>query len=327
MADPVPEAPVLEVPVLEVVDLQVSFGSGKHKVTVVHDVSLRIERGEIVGVVGESGSGKTLTAMAATDLLPSGAKRDAKVWRFEGTDLLGAKRSQRAAALGGKLGVVFQDPMSSLNPARKIGNQLSDTARFWGRRSRSEARTDAVDRLGRVRIAAPERRVDDYPHEFSGGMRQRVMIAMGLMSTPSLIVADEPTTALDVTVQADVMNLLRELNEQEGTAVVLVSHNIALIAEICHRVVVMYAGRIVEEISAEHLASSARHPYTRALIGSVPTLEASPDEELSAIGGHPPDPANLPVGCAFADRCPLVVDHCRVERPPLIDGVACWEVD
>lgn len=314
-------------PVLELVDLQVSFGSGKHKVTVVHDVSLRIDRGEIVGVVGESGSGKTLTAMAATDLLPSGGHRDAKVWRFEGTDLLAARRAQRAAALGGKLGVVFQDPMSSLNPARRIGSQLADTARFWGRRNRSEAHSDAVDRLRRVRIAAPESRVDDYPHEFSGGMRQRVMIAMGLMTTPSLIVADEPTTALDVTVQADVMTLLRELNEEEGTAILLVSHNIALIAEVCQRVVVMYAGRIVEEIAADDLVASARHPYTRALIGSVPSLDADPEEELTAIGGIPPDPGNLPPGCAFADRCPLVVDHCWVERPPLENGVACWEVD
>lgn len=314
-------------PVLELVDLQVSFGSGKHKVTVVHDVSLRIEKGEIVGVVGESGSGKTLTAMAATDLLPSGGHREAKVWSFEGTELLQARRAQRAAAFGGRLGVVFQDPMSSLNPARRIGNQLGDTARFWGHRSRSDARRDAVERLRRVRIAAPESRVDDYPHEYSGGMRQRAMIAMGLMSTPSLIVADEPTTALDVTVQADVMQLLVELNATEGTAVLLVSHNIALIAEVCHRVLVMYAGRIVEEVAAKDLATSARHPYTRALIGSVPTLDANPDERLTAIGGTPPDPGNLPVGCAFADRCPLVVDHCRIQRPPLVDGVACWEVD
>ncbi len=314
-------------PVLELEKLSVSFGSGKRRVTIVHDVSLRIGRGEIVGVVGESGSGKTLTAMAATDLLPAGAQRDASVWRFEGTELRGAKRSQLAKAFGGRLGVVFQDPMSSLNPARRIGSQLGDTARFWGHKSRSEAHADAVDRLRRVRIAAPQSRVDDYPHEFSGGMRQRVMIAMGLMTTPSLIVADEPTTALDVTVQADVMKLLRELNEEEGTAVLLVSHNIALIAEVCHRVLVMYAGRIVEEVAAQDLAAFARHPYTRALIASVPTLDAAPDERLVAIGGTPPDPGNLPAGCAYADRCPLAVDRCRVERPPLVDGVACWEVD
>ena len=312
--------------VLKLRGLRVTFGAGRHEVSVVHGVDLNVARGEIVGVVGESGSGKTLTAMAATDLLPSGARRDATTWAFDGTDLLGADHKGRAVALGGKLGVVFQDPMSSLNPARRVGTQLSDTSRFWGRRSRSEAHGDAVDRLRRVRIAAPERRVDDYPHEFSGGMRQRVMIAMGLMVTPALIVADEPTTALDVTVQADVMALLRELNEEEGTAVLLVSHNIALVAEVCHRVVVMYAGRIVEELAASDLAIGARHPYTRALIGSVPTLDADLSQPLPAIGGSPPDPANLPVGCAFADRCPLVTDRCRAERPELVDGVACWEV-
>jgi len=312
--------------VLELRDLQVSFGAGKHEVTVVHDVSLRVGRGEIVGVVGESGSGKTLTAMAATDLLPSGARRAASAWAFDGTDLLGADRNGRAAALGGKLGVVFQDPMSSLNPARRVGSQLSDTSRFWGKRTRAQAHDDAVDRLRRVRIAAPERRVDDYPHEFSGGMRQRAMIAMGLMATPQLIVADEPTTALDVTVQADVMTLLRELNEEQGTAVLLVSHNIALVAEICHRVVVMYAGRIVEELAAVDLATGARHPYTRALIGSVPTLDADLSQPLPAIGGAPPDPGHLPPGCAFAARCPLATDRCSIERPPLVDGVACWEV-
>ena len=314
-------------PVLEIEDLSISFGPAKHRITIVHEISLRIDRGEIVGVVGESGSGKTLTSMAASDLLPAGAHRDATKWRFEGTDLTQANRAQRAAALGGKLGVVFQDPMSSLNPARRVGSQLSDAARFWGKRSRSDARHDAIDRLRRVRIASPEQRVDDYPHEFSGGMRQRAMIAMGLMTTPSLIVADEPTTALDVTVQADVMELIKELNETEGTSVLLVSHNIALIAEVCHRVLVMYAGRIVEEVAASDLATSARHPYTRALIASVPSVDADPSQELAAIGGVPPDPGHLPPGCAFADRCPLVTDRCRVERPELVNGVACWEVD
>lgn len=313
--------------VLEVRGLSVSFGAPKHRVTVVHEVDFHVDRGEIVGVVGESGSGKTLTSMAACDLLPSGAVRSADVWRFEGTDLLAADRAERARVLGGRLGVVFQDPMSSLNPARRVGNQLADTARFWGKRSRAQAHADAIDRLRRVRIAAPERRVDDYPHEFSGGMRQRAMIAMGLMTSPSLIVADEPTTALDVTVQADVMALIRELNESQGSSVLLVSHNIALIAEVCHRVLVMYAGRIVEEVAAADLVHSARHPYTRALIASVPSIDADPTRKLAAIGGVPPDPGHLPPGCAFADRCPLVTERCRVERPELVDGVACWEVD
>lgn len=313
-------------PVLDVEDLRVSFGAARHRVTVVHGVDLRVEAGEIVGVVGESGSGKTLTAMAASDLLPVNAHFSARRWNFGGTELLDADRSVRATALGGKLAVVFQDPMSSLNPARRVGAQASDTARYWGGRSRADARDDVVDRLRRVRIATPEDRLGDYPHELSGGMRQRVMIAMGLMTTPSLIVADEPTTALDVTVQADIIELLRDLNATEGTALLLVSHNIALIAEICHRVLVMYAGRIVEEVAGANLATSSRHPYTRALLASIPSLDADPSAQISSIPGSPPDPANLPVGCAFADRCPLVTDHCRAERPELVDGVACWEV-
>lgn len=313
--------------VLAVSGLDVSFGRGKRRTTVVHDIDLEIRRGEIVGIVGESGSGKTLTAMAAADLLPGNAERDARTWSFDGVDLSSATRSERASALGGKLAVVFQDPMSSLNPARRIGAQMIDTARFWGHRSRSEARKDAVQRLRQVRIAGPDRRIDDYPHELSGGMRQRAMIAMGLMTTPSLIIADEPTTALDVTVQADIMELLGELNRSQGTAIMLVSHNIALISEICDRVLVMYAGRIVEEVDGPTLLTAARHPYTKALLSSIPSLDADPSEKITSIPGSPPDPGHLPPGCAFADRCPIVTERCRVERPPLVEGVACWEVD
>lgn len=313
-------------PILSIEGLDVSFGRGKRRVTVVHDVDLRIDRGEIVGIVGESGSGKTLTSMAMADLLPGNAERTTTAWSFAGADLTTATRRQRAVALGGKLAVVFQDPMSSLNPARRVGAQLIDTARFWEHRSRSEALADAVERLRQVRIAGPERQVRAYPHELSGGMRQRAMIAMGLMTTPSLIIADEPTTALDVTVQADIIELLGELNRTERTAILLVSHNIALISEICDRVLVMYAGRIVEEVDGRTLLSSARHPYTRALLSSIPSLDSDPTERISSIPGSPPDPAHLPPGCAYADRCPIVTDHCRVERPPLVDGVACWEV-
>lgn len=312
--------------ILSVEGLDVSFGNRRQRVTVVHDVDLHVDRGEIVGIVGESGSGKTLTSMAVADLLPGNASRDARSWSFNGSDMLNTTRRQRAVALGGQLAVVFQDPMSSLNPARRVGAQMIDTTRFWAHRSRSDALSDAVERLRQVRIAGPDRQVRAYPHELSGGMRQRAMIAMGLMTTPSLIIADEPTTALDVTVQADIMELLAELNREEGTAIVLVSHNIALISEICDRVLVMYAGRIVEEVDGPTLLSSARHPYTRALLSSIPSLDSDPSERITSIPGSPPDPAHLPPGCAYADRCPIVTDHCRVERPPLVDGVACWEV-
>lgn len=314
-------------PVLEVRDLRVSFGSGSHAVEVVHGIDLSIAPGEIVGVVGESGSGKSVTVMAASALLPGGAHMEASSWRFEGTDLAGADRRTLAKALGGRLAVVFQDPMSSLNPTRRVGAQMADVVRVHGGRSGREALADAVDRLGRVRIASPERRVHDHPHRFSGGMRQRTMIAMGLMATPSLLVADEPTTALDVTVQADIMDLIREMNETTGTAVLLVSHNIALIAEMCSRVLVMYAGRVVEELQASELTESARHPYTRALMGAVPRFDTARSEPLVTIPGTAPDPADPVVGCPFAPRCPLVEDRCRTEAPELValegGSVAC----
>ncbi len=310
------EQPEQGQPVLELADLTVGFGHGG-ATEVVHGVALRIDAGEMVGMVGESGSGKTMTAMAAAALLPSGATSSTSTWRFEGRDLRTADQGALADALGGRLAVVFQDPMSSLNPARRIGAQMGDVVRVHGGRTRAEALADAVDRLRRVRIAHPEQRVRDHPHRFSGGMRQRAMIAMGLMSTPRLLVADEPTTALDVTVQADVMDLITELNRNEGTAVLLVSHNISLIAEVCHRVVVMYAGRIVERLDVADL-QRALHPYTRALIGSVPTLDGPRDEPLPTIPGSPPDPSDLPAGCAFADRCPLVEEQCRTEVPHLV---------
>jgi oligopeptide/dipeptide ABC transporter ATP-binding protein len=313
--------------VLEVRDLRVSFGPHGREVEVVHGVDLCIAEGEIVGMVGESGSGKSVTAMAASALLPGSAHVSSSVWRFEGTDLAGAPRGRVADALGGKLAVVFQDPMSSLNPARRVGAQMTDVVRVHGGRSRREALADAVDRLRKVRIASPEQRVHDHPHRFSGGMRQRAMIAMGLMTTPSLLVADEPTTALDVTVQAEIMELIAELNRTMGTAVLLVSHNIALIAEVCARVLVMYAGRIVEELPAAELTTSARHPYTRALMDAVPRFDTSRSEPLATIPGQPPDPAEPTTGCPFAPRCPWVEDRCRVIDPPLVriaDGsVAC----
>ena len=314
-------------PVLEVRDLRVAFGPPGREVEVVHGVDLCIDAGEIVGMVGESGSGKSVTATAASALLPGAARMSTAAWRFEGTDLASADRRQLGDALGGKLAVVFQDPMSSLNPARRVGAQMSDVVRVHGGRSRREALADAVDRLRRVRIASPERRVHEHPHQFSGGMRQRAMIAMGLMATPSLLVADEPTTALDVTVQAEIMELIRELNETMGTAVLLVSHNIALIAEVCSRVLVMYAGRIVEELPASELTSAARHPYTRALMDAVPRFDTSRSEPLATIPGAPPDPAEPVAGCPFAPRCPWVEDRCRVVEPQLVrigsGSVAC----
>lgn len=315
-------------PVLELSNLEVSFGRGLRAASVVRGVSLRIEPGEIVGIVGESGSGKTLTAMAAADLLPVGAEMTADRWTFEGHDLAASARSERGPILGGRLAVVFQDPMSSLNPARTVGAQMGDVVRVHHGQSKRAARTTAIDRLRQVRVTAPERRVDEYPHEFSGGMRQRAMIAMGLMTPPALLIADEPTTALDVTVQADVMAVIAELNREHGTAVILVSHNIALIAEVATRVLVMYAGRIVEEVAADSLATRSRHQYTRALIGSVPRLDAPRDQPLVTIGGAPPDPTTRAEGCSFAPRCAAATSECRSVRPEFVESdagrVACF---
>ncbi len=318
----------MSAPLLEVVDLEVSFDDGYSTVAAVRGVTFSVEPGEVVGIVGESGSGKTLTALAIADLLPPSARRNASELRFRGVDLLGADRRTRASILGTGLAVVFQDPMASLNPALRVGTQLTEAARRHRHLSRREASVEAVQRLRHVRIAAAERRMRNHPHELSGGMRQRTMIGMGLMVKPQLLVADEPTTALDVTVQADVVDLLKRINAREQVAILLISHNVALIAGACTRVLVMYAGRIVEDIPVEQLRSEAVHPYTRALMGAVPSLRTIRHEPLITIPGAPPDPAQLPAGCPFHPRCPFAHDRCVVEPGPLAVSVAhhaaCW---
>jgi len=311
--------------VLDVQDLSVSFPG----VRPVRGVSFSVGRGEAVGVVGESGSGKSLTALAIARLIEEPGRVDAARLAFLGTDLRSGGPRTHRHLLGTSLAMVFQDPMTSFNPARRVGAQLAEPARVHQGLSRSAARARAVDRLRAVRVPAAERRARQYPHEFSGGMRQRAMIGMGLMGNPALIVADEPTTALDVTVQRQVLRLLESIRAADDVALLLISHDVAVVAQVCDRVLVMYAGRIVEELPALELHTAARHPYTRALIAAVPDMRTDLHRELPVIPGRPVDPAHVPVGCAFAPRCPLASDRCRAEDPPLAGDaagrrVACW---
>jgi oligopeptide/dipeptide ABC transporter ATP-binding protein len=312
--------------VLVVEDLHVSFPG---PITPVRGVSFTIRRGEIVGVVGESGSGKSLTALAVAQLLEPPAQVTARELSFLGAPLLGELAVRSTAAvrrrlLGTSFAMVFQDPMTSFNPTKRVGVQLAEGAREHQGLTRRAAMARAVDRLRAVRVPAAERRAHQYPHEFSGGMRQRAMIGMGLMGTPALIVADEPTTALDVTVQRQVLRLLETIRTEDEVAVLLISHDISVVAQICDRVLVMYAGRIVEDLPAAELTTAARHPYTRALLAAVPDLETPLDEPLAVIPGRPVDPARMPSGCAFAERCGFASDRCRDEDPPLVGQVACW---
>ncbi|GAB1819007.1 dipeptide/oligopeptide/nickel ABC transporter permease/ATP-binding protein [Herbidospora sp. RD11066] len=296
MAAPVPGS------ALVVDDLRVTIPGPVHAV---RGVTFSVGEGEAVGVVGESGSGKSVTALAVAGLLEAPIQVEA------------------ARLVVPEVAMVFQDPMTSFNPAHRIGPQLAEVSRVHQRMGRKAAFARAVDRLRAVRIGEPERRARQYPFEFSGGMRQRAMIGMGLMGNPRLIVADEPTTALDVAVRRQVLELLADVRRDTGAALLLISHDVSVVTDVCDRVLVMYAGRIVEELPAKDLRAQARHPYTRALVAAVPDLETDLERPLAVIPGLPADPARIPVGCSFAPRCPLADDHCRTVEPPLLAGVAC----
>jgi peptide/nickel transport system ATP-binding protein/peptide/nickel transport system permease protein len=307
--------PTVAHPAIEVKDLVVSFPNPTGRVNVVKGVSFYVKPGEVIGIVGESGSGKTMTSLALAHLTPYPGTVSGSI-KLHGQELGDLSEEKRARLLGTNLAVVFQDPMSSLNPALRIGTQLTESPRAHRGLSRSAARNIAVKRLQEVHMPSAARQLRRYPFEFSGGMRQRAMIAMGLMNEPTLLIADEPTTALDVTIQAQIMELLGEVNRRRETAIILISHNLALVAQNCDRVLVMYAGRIVEELSADRLGS-AKHPYTRALLRSVPDIEQPRSVPLIRISGEPPESANLPSGCAFHPRCPSAVERCRSELPEL----------
>lgn len=293
------------------------------------DVSFDLGQGEILGVVGESGSGKSLTAAAVADLLPHPAVISTGRICLSGVELTTMSSRRKQMYLRDHLAMVFQDPMSSLNPVLRVGRQLSEVAEVHHHQSRQVATAQAVDRLRSVGISAPHRRLRQYPHELSGGMRQRAVISMGLMSEPVLILADEPTTALDVTVQRQVLDLLQQIRDEQSLSIVVISHDVSVIAEIADQVLVMYAGRIVEDLSVIQLLGGPAHPYTRALLGSVPDMAVSRSVPLTTIAGRPPDPLERVAGCSFAPRCPFADEQCTNELPPLVvieprHRLACW---
>jgi peptide/nickel transport system ATP-binding protein len=299
-------------PLLELRDLRTWFDTDAGTVRAVDGVSFSMAAGETLGIVGESGSGKSVTARSIMRLLDEGARIAGGEIVFRGQDVMHLDREGLRALRGGDIAMVFQDPMTSLNPVRRIAGQLVEGMTVHGRFGKGEARGRAVDLLRRMGVSAPERALDSYPHEFSGGMRQRVMLAMGFANGPSLLIADEPTTALDVTIQAQILDLLRDLNAEFGTAVLLISHDLGVIANVCRRVIVMYGGQIVEEGPAEELLADPRHPYTWALINAVPRLDqqGGGSRRLLAIEGQPPDPLAMPSGCRFAARCPFREPRC-----------------
>jgi peptide/nickel transport system ATP-binding protein len=295
----------------------------------VDGVSFSVESGKTLGIVGESGCGKSVTSLSIMGLLPKGQGRIAGgSIRFEGQDLASLTPAAMRALRGNRMAMIFQEPMTSLNPAFTIGNQLIEGIRCHRDISHAEARLHAIEMLRRVRIPSPEQRIDEYPHKLSGGMRQRVMIAMALSCEPRLLIADEPTTALDVTIQAQVLDLMRTLREETGTAIVLITHDLGVIAELADDVVVMYSGRIVERANVKALFANPQHPYTIGLLGSIPKLHLE-QSRLNAIEGQVPTPMTVVQGCRFAPRCPFAIDKCRQEAPPLLrldhqHEAACW---
>ena len=316
-------------PLLEVRDLRTEFHTDDGVFRAVDGVSFSIEKGRSLGVVGESGCGKSVTALSIMGLVPQPPGKIASgEIRFEGTDLLKLSPAGMRDLRGNQMAMIFQEPMTSLNPAFTIGDQIVEGLLRHRRLERGAAREQAIEMLRRMRIPSPEARYDDYPHRLSGGMRQRVMIAMALVCAPRLLIADEPTTALDVTIQAQILDLMRTLREETGTAIMLITHDLGVVAEFADDVVVMYAGRIVEQARVEALFADPQHPYTIGLLGSIPRLDLAQDRLATIEGQVPMRLANIR-GCAFAPRCPFADARCREEAPPLADvgaghRAACW---
>ncbi len=327
MAAPMAEA---SAPLLEVRDLKTYFKTEGGLFRAVDGVSFQVRRGRTLGIVGESGCGKSVTSLSIMGLVPQppGIKAGGEIL-FEGEDLLRKRPAELRRIRGSAISMIFQEPMTSLNPVFTVGDQIVEAITAHLSLGAAEARERAIAMLRRVRIPSPERRIDDYPHQMSGGMRQRVMIAMALACGPKLLIADEPTTALDVTIQAQILDLMRTLRDETGTSIILITHDLGVIAEIADEVVVMYAGKIVESAPVRHLFADPQHPYTIGLMGSIPKL----DEErtrLASIEGTVPAPFALPEGCRFNPRCPFADDRCRREEPPLRalsegHAVACWK--
>jgi peptide/nickel transport system ATP-binding protein len=319
-------------PLLSVEDLRTHFFTVDGVTRAVDGVSFTVDPGETLGIVGESGCGKSVTALSILRLLPPRIGRivGGRV-SFEGTNLLDLDISAMRDIRGNRIAMIFQEPMTSLNPVLTVGSQIAEAVRIHQNASAADARARAEEMLRLVKIPDPAKRLDDYPHQFSGGMRQRVMIAMALSCNPKLLVADEPTTALDVTVQAQILRLMLELKERTGAAVILITHALGVVAETCQRVIVMYAGRIVESAPVEELFDRPLHPYTRGLMASIPRLGAAARQaRLTEIPGIVPDLRKPIAGCAFAPRCPIAEARCTEAAPALADhgarhAVACWK--
>jgi peptide/nickel transport system ATP-binding protein len=305
---------------LEVEDLRVHFETDDGLVKAVDGISYTVERGQTLGIVGESGSGKSVSSLTVMGLTRARNARISGSVRFDGKDLLGASDDDLRAVRGNDIAMIFQDPLSSLHPFYKVGNQIVEAILAHRDVSKAQAYDRAVEMLSLVGIPEPRRRADSYPHEFSGGMRQRAMIAMALANDPKLLIADEPTTALDVTVQAQILELIERLQSEFDTAVVVITHDLGVVAEMADEIAVMYAGRIVERGSADTIFNAPEHPYTWGLLSSIPRMDAPRGEELVPIAGRPPSLINLPSGCSFHPRCPYVRDaHRRVE--PMLEPV------
>lgn len=307
---------------LEVKDLRTHFPTRAGLVRAVDEVSFHLDRGELLGLVGESGCGKSITALSLMRLIAPPGKIVSGEILFDGKDLLKLSESEMRQMRGDDIGMIFQDPMTSLNPVYTIGEQIAEALRLHQKLSRKEAKQAAIEAMREVSIPDPARRVDDYPHQLSGGMRQRVMIAMALACNPKLLIADEPTTALDVTIQAQILELLNELRKQRDLAVLLITHDLGVVAEVADRVAVMYTGRIVEESPVGELFARPKHPYTEGLLRSVPKLTSeyvAKNERLETIEGTVPRPTDLPPGCHFAPRCSHRMPRCTEGEIPLYE--------
>ncbi|NCA98242.1 MAG: ABC transporter ATP-binding protein [Clostridia bacterium] len=316
---------------LDIRQLETTFFTHVGPVQAVRGIDLVVERGEAVGVVGESGCGKSVMSMSIMGLVANPGKIVGGEIFFNGQDLAKMSDKELRKIRGNKVAMIFQDPMTSLNPVKKIGGQITEVLHLHQNISREDARTRAIELLNLVGIPSPESRLDQYPFEFSGGMRQRVMIAMSLACDPDLLIADEPTTALDVTIQAQILELMRDLRNKINSSIILITHDLGVVANLCDSIRVMYAGKIVEEGKTRDIFYEPRHPYTWGLLNSIPKINVEEKERLIPIDGQPPDLLKPPAGCAFAERCPHAMTICQQQQPPLIKAgeghehrAACW---
>jgi peptide/nickel transport system ATP-binding protein len=313
-------------PLLNITDLTTSFKQSQNKVTIVDKINISLEAGETLGVVGESGCGKSVTSLSVMRLLGKNAEIDGEI-RFSGTDLLKLTEKEMQKIRGNDIAMIFQEPMTSLNPLHTIGKQISEPLMKHASMSKQEAKARTIELLKEVGIPRAAEIISEYPHQLSGGMRQRVMIAIAMACNPKVLIADEPTTALDVTIQAQILELMKKVKREHGTSILLITHDMGVVAEMCERVIVMYAGRIVEEADVRSLFREPKHPYTIGLMNSIPELNAD-QERLQSIPGTVPSVHEMPQGCRFAPRCPKVMDICQQE-PDLLaitdsHKCRCW---